>query len=58
MPDIGSEIAKLQKERSKLEKTGQSLKLNERKKIEEADKLEEINIKIQKKLVYLRLIPD
>ena len=43
-------IAKLQKERSKLEKTGQSLKQNEKKKIEEADKLEEINTKIQKKL--------
>ena len=43
-------IAKLQKERSKLEKTGQSLKLNEKKKIEEAGKLEEINTKIQKKL--------
>lgn len=43
-------IAKLQKERSKLEKTGQSLKLNEKKKGEEADKLEEINTKIQKKL--------
>ncbi|GAA4807666.1 endonuclease MutS2 [Litoribaculum gwangyangense] len=43
-------IAKLQKERSKLEKTGLSLKLNEKKKIEEADKLEEINAKIQKKL--------
>lgn len=43
-------IAKLQKERSRLEKTGQSLKLNEKKKLEEADKLEEINIKIQKKL--------
>ncbi|MFB9057574.1 DNA mismatch repair protein MutS [Mariniflexile ostreae] len=43
-------IAKLQKERSKLEKTGQSLKLNEKKKIEEADKLELINTKIQKKL--------
>ena len=43
-------IAKLQKERSKLEKTGQSLKLNEKKKSEEADKLEEINAKIQKKL--------
>ncbi len=43
-------IAKLQKERSKLEKTGQSLKLNEKKKLEEADKLEEINAKIQKKL--------
>ncbi|WOD43789.1 endonuclease MutS2 [Hwangdonia lutea] len=43
-------IAKLQKERSRLEKTGQSLKLNEKKKLEEADKLEEINAKIQKKL--------
>lgn len=43
-------IAKLQKERSRLEKTGQSLKQNEKKKLEEADKLEEINIKIQKKL--------
>ena len=43
-------IAKLQKERSRLEKTGQSLKLNEKKKIEEADKLEELNAKIQKKL--------
>ncbi|MBJ6368555.1 endonuclease MutS2 [Snuella sedimenti] len=43
-------IAKLQKERSKLEKTGASLKRNEQKKIEEADRLEEINTKIQKKL--------
>lgn len=43
-------IAKLQKERSRLEKTGKSLKANEKKKIEEADKLEEINSKIQKKL--------
>lgn len=43
-------IAKLQKERSKLEKTEQSLKLNERKKLDEAEKLEEINSKIQKKL--------
>ena len=43
-------IAKLQKERSKLEKTEQSLKVNERKKQSEADKLEEINLKIQKKL--------
>ena len=43
-------IAKLQKERSRLEKTGQSLKQNEKKKLEEADKLEEINLKIQKKL--------
>ena len=43
-------IAKLQKERSKLEKTGESLKINEKKKLAEADKLEEINAKIQKKL--------
>jgi DNA mismatch repair protein MutS2 len=43
-------IAKLQKERSKLEKTGESLKLNEKKKLAETDKLEAINEKIQKKL--------
>lgn len=43
-------IAKLQKERSKLEKTERSLKVNERKKLDEAEKLEEINNKIQKKL--------
>ena len=43
-------IAKLQKERSKLEKTEESLKRNEKKKIAETDKLEEINAKIQKKL--------
>ncbi len=43
-------IAKLQKERSKLEKTGESLKLNEKKKSQEANKLEETNAKIQKKL--------
>ncbi|RED49418.1 endonuclease MutS2 [Seonamhaeicola aphaedonensis] len=43
-------IAKLQKERSKLEKTGLSLKLNEKKKGEEAERLEEINAKIQRKL--------
>lgn len=43
-------IMKLQKERSKLEKTEQSLKANERKKLEEADKLEVVNAKIQKKL--------
>src|SRR5690606_19159724 len=43
-------IAKLQKERSKLEKTERSLKVNERKKLDEAEKLEEINHKIQKKL--------
>ena len=43
-------IARLQKERSKLEKTERSLKLNERKKIEEKDKLEEVNARVQKKL--------
>ncbi|WP_053977800.1 endonuclease MutS2 [Mangrovimonas xylaniphaga] len=43
-------IAKLQKERSKLEKTERSLKVNEQKKQNEAERLEEINSKIQKKL--------
>lgn len=43
-------IAKLQKERSKLEKTERSLKINERKKLDETEKLEETNLKIQKKL--------
>ncbi len=43
-------IVKLQKERSKLEKTERSLKVNEQKKLVEADKLEEINAKIQRKL--------
>jgi len=43
-------IAKLQKERSKLEQTERSLKVNEQKKIEEADKLEHTNKRIQTKL--------
>lgn len=43
-------IAKLQKERFKLEKTERSLKQNERKKLTETEKLEEINAKIQRKL--------
>ena len=43
-------IAKLQKERSKLEKTERSLKVNEQKKIQETDKLEATNIRIQNKL--------
>jgi DNA mismatch repair protein MutS2 len=43
-------IAKLQKERSKLEHTERSLKANEIKKIAETDKLEEVNAKIQRKL--------
>ena len=52
-------IAKLQKERFKLEKTGESLKQNEKKKIAEADRLETINAKIQNKLEsYQRLYDD
>jgi len=43
-------IAKLQKERSKLEKTERALKVNEQKKLEQADKLEVTNQRIQKKL--------
>lgn len=43
-------IAKLQKQRSKLEKTQQSLKVNEQKKQSEAYKLEEVNLKVQRKL--------
>lgn len=43
-------IAKLQKERSKLEHTERSLRTNELKKIAETDKLEEVNAKIQRKL--------
>ncbi|WP_159023413.1 DNA mismatch repair protein MutS [Formosa sp. L2A11] len=43
-------IAKLQKERNKLEQTERSLKVNEQKKLSEAEKLEETNTKIQKKL--------
>ncbi|NIK91804.1 DNA mismatch repair protein MutS [Mangrovimonas sp. CR14] len=43
-------IAKLQKERSKLEKTERSLKQNEIKKLNEAERLEETNQRIQRKL--------
>ncbi|MBT8309355.1 MAG: DNA mismatch repair protein MutS [Flavobacteriaceae bacterium] len=43
-------IAKLQRERSKLEKTERSLKVNEQKKLLETDKLEAINARMQKKL--------
>lgn len=43
-------IAKLQKERSKLEKTERLLKENERRKLDEAEKLEFTNQKVQKKL--------
>ncbi|WP_299099844.1 DNA mismatch repair protein MutS [uncultured Winogradskyella sp.] len=51
-------IAKLQKERSKLERTERSLKENEKKKISEADKLEEINAKVQKKLENFQELYD
>lgn len=43
-------IAKLQKERSKLERIERSLKINEQKKLAETDKLEEVNAKVQAKL--------
>ena len=51
-------IAKLQKERSKLEKTQQSLRVNEKKKQSEADKLEEVNAKVQKKLENFQQLYD
>ncbi len=51
-------IAKLQKERSKLERTERSLKENEKKKLSEADKLEEINAKVQKKLENFQELYD
>ena len=43
-------IVKLQKERSKLQETERSLKINEQKKLDEADKLETINNRVQAKL--------
>jgi DNA mismatch repair protein MutS2 len=51
-------IAKLQKERSKLERTERSLKENEKKKLSEAERLEETNIKIQKKLESFQELYD
>ncbi|NNE31450.1 MAG: DNA mismatch repair protein MutS [Winogradskyella sp.] len=51
-------IAKLQKERSKLERTERSLKENEKKKLSEAEKLEETNVKIQKKLESFQELYD
>ncbi|WP_412560872.1 endonuclease MutS2 [Winogradskyella sp. MIT101101] len=51
-------IAKLQKQRSRLEKTEQSLKANEKKKLSEAEKLEETNTKIQKKLESFQELYD
>ncbi|WP_299123122.1 DNA mismatch repair protein MutS [uncultured Winogradskyella sp.] len=51
-------IAKLQKQRSRLEKTEQSLKVNEKKKLSEAEKLEETNVKIQKKLESFQELYD
>jgi len=51
-------IAKLQKERSKLERTERSLKTHEKKKLNEAEKLEETNAKIQKKLESFQELYD
>ncbi|MCA0132793.1 endonuclease MutS2 [Winogradskyella alexanderae] len=51
-------IAKLQKERSKLERTERSLKENEKKKLSEAEKLEKTNAKIQKKLESFQELYD
>ena len=51
-------IAKLQKERSKLERTERALKENEKKKLSEADKLEEVNAKVQKKLESFQELYD
>ncbi|WP_296386537.1 DNA mismatch repair protein MutS [Winogradskyella sp.] len=51
-------IAKLQKERSKLERTERSLKENEKKKLTEAEKLEEVNAKVQKKLESFQELYD
>ncbi len=51
-------ISKLQKERSKLEKTERSLKVNEQKKLAEADKLEEVNANIQLKLASYQELSD
>ena len=51
-------IAKLQKERSKLERTERLLKENEKKKLSEAEKLEETNEKIQKKLESFQELYD
>ncbi|WP_411895172.1 endonuclease MutS2 [Winogradskyella sp. A2] len=51
-------IAKLQKQRSRLEKTEQSLKANEKKKLSEAEKLELTNAKIQKKLESFQELYD
>jgi len=51
-------IAKLQKQRSRLEKTEQSLKANEKKKLSETEKLERTNAKIQKKLESFQELYD
>ena len=51
-------IAKLQKERSKLEKTKESLKVNEQKKLNETEKLEATNLRIQKKLENFQELYD
>ena len=51
-------IAKLQKERSQMMKTGESLKVKEKKAAAEGDKMEEINAKLKTKLVSYQELFD
>ncbi|MDC1216756.1 DNA mismatch repair protein MutS [Flavobacteriaceae bacterium] len=51
-------IAKLQKERSKMMKTGQSLKEKETKVAEESERMEEMNVKLKAKLVSYQELFD
>ena len=51
-------IAKLQKERSQIMKTGESLKVKETKAAAEGDKMEEINAKLKTKLVSYQELFD
>ena len=55
---LDATIAKLQKERSKLERTERSLKANEIKKLTEAERLEEVNKKVQTKLERFQELYD
>ena len=51
-------IAKLQKERSKMMKTGESLKEKETKVAEESERMEEMNVKLKAKLVSYQELFD
>ena len=51
-------IAKLQKERSKMMKTGESLKEKETKAAEESERMEEMNVKLKAKLVSYQELFD